>query len=207
MMQRLEARLAFPLVACLSCACTAGMEQFPRWIEGTAKDDEIVSMPFWSTPRTLVVQQFSTVDPMHPTCRARDAGTDTWYRPRGGCLQPDFSYLYRVDAGPAGLVALHSSAEGHAAVSVVRYSVNTGQSAPLVTFHLEGASTVEVAFAPDGSRIDFVTPCTLDALHETQCLEPELAPRWKLYSVPATGGAPVLRRDDLPPATASKPGR
>ncbi len=173
---------------------------FPYWLTGTAGDAEILNVAFQASARTLVVQQFASSDPMHPTCRARDEGSRVWYSPKA-CVEADFSHLYRVDAGPEGLIAVHSSAEGASAVSVARYSVTAGQSPALATLQLQGASAIDVGFAPDASRIDFVSPCELSTRVATLC-DPDAAARWKLYSLPATGGELTLRRDDLPPGTA-----
>jgi hypothetical protein len=177
-------------------------EPVPRWIPSTSSDAELVNVRFQSTLRTVVVQQFSSADPTKTTCRARDGASTAWYAPAGGCLEPDFSYLGRIDAGPDGLIALHSSAEGHSAVTVARYSVTAGQSPALVTLTFEGAGAIDVGFAPDGSRVDFVSPCPLSPRGVSPCTEPEAAPHWKLYSMPAKGGPLTLRRDDLPPGTA-----
>lgn len=177
-------------------------EPVPRWIAAASGDAELVNVRFQSTPRTVVVQQYSSADPAKATCRARDDTSTAWYVPAGGCLDPDFSYLNHVDAGPGGLVALHSSAEGHSAVSVARYSVTAGQSPAIVTLLFEGGSAVDVGFAPDGSRVDFVSPCALGSPGVSRCTNPEAAPRWRLYSMPAKGGPLILRRDDLPPGSA-----
>lgn len=181
----------------------------PRWLPREKKaQSDVVNVAFWISTRTLFVQQFYADGHAEPTCRLRDAATGGWMLVRGGCLRPDFSYLAGVDVGPERLLAIHSSAEGRHALSIARYDVQRGQSdvwpAPLI---LEGASTVRVRFAPDGSRVDLISPCPLSGAPIPPCENPESEPHWKLYSVPISGGAARLVRNDLPPGIAVDPTR
>lgn len=177
-------------------------QAIPRWVHA----DEVANAVFWLSPNTLFVQQFPLNDQAKPTCRWRQWPAGNWRRPPGGCLEPEFRYLSRVDAGPNALLALHSSAEGLFALSIVRYGLTTGQDdTPLPALVLEGSSAVRVSFAADGSRIDLVSPCVLDGNPPPPCENPEGQAFWRLYSRTTNGGPLRLRATDLPPGATADP--
>lgn len=179
-----------------------------RWVRarGSRAALDLVNVGFWLTAGVVFVQQFDRRGELTPECRLYDADARRWRRPAGGCLSPDFGYLARVDVGPGSLLALHSSAEGHYALSIVRYGTETGQAdtgAPSIT--LEGASAVRVRFAPDASHVDLISPCRLEGTRPPPCGDFDSEPAWKLYSLPAATGSLRLRRTDLPPGSVLDP--
>ena len=180
----------------------ADWKQIPRWLAPDAvpgASDTRVNVAFWLAPEVLFVQQFFADGHAEPECRLYELATGAWRRPEGGCLSPDFSYLARVDAGPNGLFALHSSAEGHFGFSVVHYDATRGQAPARVAFVLEGASSVHARFDSNGSRIELISPCALHGKPVPACDAPDRQRTWKLYAAPMTSGELRLERDDLPP--------
>ena len=94
-------------------------------------------------------------------------------------------------------------------MSVVRYDPVKGQApvgVPAIT--LEGASLVNVRFAPDGSAVDLISPCELRPTaggRTPPCHDPDAQPTWRLYSHPIGPGSLTLRRADLPPGAVLHP--
>lgn len=183
-------------------------KQIPRWLapnDRPGSSDTLANVAFWLTPKALFVQQFYVDGHAEPECRLHELATATWRRPDGGCLSPDFSYLARVDGGPNGLLALHSSAEGRFGFSLVRYDSARGQVPVDLTFVLEGASQVSARFDASGSRIGVISPCTLQGEPVPACDAPDRQPKWKLYGASTASGRLQLERDDLPPGSVADP--
>jgi hypothetical protein len=179
----------------------------PPALDGRAHQGKggAVEVGFALSPGTTFTQRFAPAG-TGATCRVR-SGTGAAAPPRGGCLSPEFGYLAQVQVGPASLLALLSSAEGHAALQIVRYDPKQGQSdtrAPTLT--IEGSGAVRVAFAPDGTSVTLVSPCELQT-GRPPCAEPDQAAHWRQYQLPLDGRPPKLVRADLPPGAAFHPAR
>lgn len=201
-------------MAIASPAARGPWQRIPRWLPddaGPASADEIANVAFWIAPGTIYVQQFYADGHGTPECRVREVrGADAqWRRPPGGCVEGGLGHLAHVDRGPAGLLALHSSSEGYSDLILVRYAEDSGSAqTSIASLVIEGASSMQVRFAQDGSRIDVISPCTLAATSSASFCDGtsgQLA--WKLYSVPASGGELQLQRADLPPGTVADPQR
>jgi hypothetical protein len=194
----------------------------PIWLDRRAmagRIDDVINTGFRLSGQLLFVQQFDRRAELTPACRvcaldsaSADAGKSPacrWRRPAGGCLDPELSYLTRVDRGPRDLLALHSEAEGYFALSVVRYDPVKGQaSVGVPAIKLEGASLVSVRFAPDGSAVDLISPCELRPAaggRTPPCDDFHAQASWRLYSRPIGPGALTLRRADLPPGAVMHP--
>jgi hypothetical protein len=122
-------------------------------------------------------------------------------------LSPEFGYLAHVEVGPAGLLALLSSAEGHAALQIVRYDPRRGQSdTKAQTLTIEGSGAVSARFTSDGASVALISPCALES-PRIPCAEPDQAAHWRQYQLPLDGGPPKLVRADLPPGADLHPGR
>jgi hypothetical protein len=194
----------------------------PVWLDRratAARTDDVINTSFWLSAQSVFVQQFDRRAEVTPACRictldrgsarSGDPAVCRWRRPPGGCLDPELSYLTRVDRGPRNLLALHAEAEGHFALSIVRYDPSKGQtSVGIPAISLEGASLINVRFAPDGSAVDLISPCELRPAaggRAPACDDVEAQPRWRLYSRPVGPGALSLRRADLPPGAVMHP--
>jgi hypothetical protein len=173
-----------------------------------------VNVGLWLSPQAILVQQLDREGTAAATCRvcelpAAGARACRWRRPPGGCLDPDFLHLTRADAGPTGLLALHSEGEGFYALSIVRYDPATGQAdTGTPPLRLEGASTVAVHFVPDGARVQLISPCELrdgENRRPPPCDAPDTRPTWRLYTRPVGPGILELVRSDLPPGTTLHP--
>ncbi|HYP14397.1 MAG TPA: hypothetical protein VEQ63_10780 [Bryobacteraceae bacterium] len=176
----------------------------PQWIASSA--DALVNVAFWLTQSTAYVHQFDRRANKNSTCRTYDSRSGKWLRAPGGCLVPEFSFLAQVDRGPARLVALHSSAAGAFALQIVRYSAVKGQSPTRVkSIVIDGASSVHVRFAPDGSQVDLLTPCRLETGSTVDCSADFESAKWRQYSVAVATGVLRLRRANLPADAALHP--
>jgi hypothetical protein len=165
--------------------------------EGKGGDVEV---GFRLSPAATFVQRFTPGGRKSASCRVR-TGTGAAARPRGGCLSPEFSYLAHVYAGPAGLLALLSSAEGHSALQIVRYDPTSGQSDTRAqTLTIEGSGAVRASFAADGNGVMLISPCALEG-PRPPCAEPDQAVHWRQYHLPLDGGPVRLVRADLPPGS------
>lgn len=180
----------------------------PPALDGRAHEGKhgAVTVGFRLSPDTTFPQRFDASGRSAPGCRVRTR-SGTAVKPRGGCLSPEFGYLARVQVGPSGLLALLSSAEGHAALQIVRYDPARGQSETRAqTLTIEGSGAVRVRFLPDGSAVTLISPCVLDA-GRPPCAEPDRAEHWRQYQLPLDGGPLKLVRADLPPGAALHPAR
>jgi hypothetical protein len=179
----------------------------------------VINTGYRLSAQAIFVQQFDRRAELAPACRVCTLNrTDAlsseppvcrWRRPAGGCLDPELSYLTRVDRGPRDLLALHSEAEGYFALSVVRYDPAKGQASVGVSpIKLEGGSLVVVRFAPDGSAIDLISPYELRPAaggRTPPCDDIQPQGSWRLYSRPIGPGSLTLRRADLPPGAVLHP--
>jgi len=190
----------------------------PIWLDSKGKPppppEEVVNVGVWLSPKTVLVQQFDRGGTTGAVCRVCELPASAeracrWRRPPGGCLDADFFHLTRADAGPGGLLALHSEGEGFYALGIVLYDPDTGQAdTGTPALRLEGASTVSVRFAADGARVELISPCELrDAENRRPppCDAPFARPTWRLYSRPVGPGPIEQRRSDLPPGTVLHP--
>jgi hypothetical protein len=179
----------------------------PPALDGRAHEGKhgTVEVGFRLSPGTTFTQRFAPGGEAPPSCRVSTSGAAA--RPRGGCLSPELGYLAHVQVGPGGLLVLLSSAEGHAAVQIVRYDPRRGQSDTRAqTLTIEGSGAVTAAFAADGHSVVLVTPCALES-PRTLCADPDEAAHWRQYQLPLDGGSLKLVRADLPVGAALDPAR
>ncbi len=176
----------------------------PLWMK--SEEETIGNVVFWLSERLVFVQQRDILVPSKPQCRLFDVETGQWRRSPVKCLSGDYSQIGKVEVGPGHLLAVYSGAEGMGAVELCAYDLEKGQTRlPLPSVSLTRA-LVSVRFAPDGSRVDLVSPCAPlvgDEVHESA--ECSAAPRWRLFSIPTRGGPMRLRRADLPPGAVLDP--
>jgi hypothetical protein len=180
----------------------------PRWLphRGTEGEDNMVSVGFWLSPGEVLLQQFDHEDPSHPACRILALDTRRWRTPKGGCLEGGLHYLWRVEPGAGGWVALYSGGEGANDVTLARYSEDAGQTetgAPDLT--PEPSAAISATFRRDGS-VDVISQCPLEK-GGPACFGDGDPAHWRLYSWPGHGRPLTLRRSDLRPGSAIDPRR
>jgi hypothetical protein len=186
-------------------------EPIPRWVAEaeSGKSQNVVNTVFWVAPGRVFVRQFHEDGHGEAQCRVRYTANRVvgdWRLPAGGCVAGDLSYLTEVNPGPANLLALHSSTEGSSALGFVRYRQDVGPSAVSVApVAIAGSSNVTVRFAPDGTRVEVISPCTLAGGPQDDCANSSDQRAWKQYSLPIPGDKVELLRDDLPPGTVADP--
>ena len=176
------------------------MSTLPSWLVSRAHESapEVVNTAVWLTPTKLYVHQFYADGHADPECRVREGLAAPWQRPIGGCIASDFGYLAQIDVGPAGLLAVHSSAEGSYALRFVRYDdVHGEQPVRAPQLVLQGSSAVRVQFSARRSRIELISPCVLVGTPLPPCDDAE-ATTWKLYAASFESDKLQLLRDDLP---------
>jgi len=180
----------------------------PPWLAGPGAGHQVRDpLVFWLGPQLIFAQRTEPEGRASPACGSYDLRVRRWNRLRGACLTGAFDAITEVDLGPGDLLALHSSAEGHAAIDVVRYRAGKGGQAdtgtpPLV---IEGSSLIRARFAGDGTRLSLVSPCVLEGARPPPCEDFDRQPAWRLYERPIGAGPLRLVRADLPPGTALSP--
>ncbi len=116
---------------------------------------------WWSANELLVVQDLYP-HASEADCRVLSLDDEAWIEPTS-CPQGGMSSLASVRRGPAELVELVSSGEGHPAVDVVAWSPTTGpqRDVGVPAFDLYPFGPLYVRFTEDPQTLLLETPCDL----------------------------------------------
>lgn len=176
----------------------------PMWADVSAAGTQFDLVAFWLSEHEVFFQDALTFS--SPVCRVYDLETRRWRKGPKGCLQGSYSQLGTIQAGPSGLLAVYSGAEGMGSVEIERFDLNSGQRRTSVPALMLNVSPVTVRFAPNGSYVDVITACRIAPIGAEGIDLPcdEAAP-WMLFSASLRDGHFELRRSDLPPGTVMDP--
>jgi hypothetical protein len=186
-------------------------------------DVSLDRVAFWMSSREIFVQHASLG--LEPACRVYDVTSGAWRAPAHGCLLGSYSQIGAVDRSATGLLAIYSGAEGMGMVDCVRYDVATGQLGTRVPSVALNETPAKLRFAPDGTRVDLITPCQVERIAEyidgigvegarkgsadsgTFAEHCDETKPWRLFSASTNGGHFQLLRSDLPPGAVMDPRR